>query len=119
MLKVEPVCKLSVPLPARVDAGIAADEAAIMPHEPMRVTRPGLQLDRHHRACKTSQGTFRLELKAHLSAHSARGRHRAASKRCLVCDSDFISPERARRWTMGRDMEPMRPASRPTRLRFM
>ena len=50
---------------------------------------------------------------------SSRGRYRAASKRCLVCDSDFINPERARRWTMGRDIEPMSPASRPTRVRFM
>jgi hypothetical protein len=55
----------------------------------------------------------------HHETEEGSSRYLAASKRCLVCDSDFISPERARRWTMGRDIEPRSPASRPTRVRFM
>ena len=50
--------------------------------------------------------------------HFACGTPPAASKRCFVCTSDFISPDRARRCMMGRAILPRRPPSRPTRARF-
>src|SRR3970040_2241250 len=35
-------------LPSRVDPGVAADEASLVPHQPVRVARPGRKIDRHH-----------------------------------------------------------------------
>ena len=34
-------------LPPRVDAGIAADESSVVPHQPVRIARAGSKVDGH------------------------------------------------------------------------